>query len=528
MIRVRQIEVNVLKDTKEVLIEAIAKKLKINTSDIKKIKINKQSIDARKKPDIYFIYEVDISVLNEEKILKYNKSNDILKTPNEAYKCEITGNQQLKDRPIVVGSGPAGLFAAYNLARMGYKPIVIERGEKVEDRIKTVEQFWKTNKLNLNSNVQFGEGGAGTFSDGKLNTLVKDPENRCKEVFNIFVRHGANPNILYVNKPHIGTDLLRNIVKNIREEIINMGGTFRYNTCLTNITLKNNEVTAIEVNNNEIINTNVVLLAIGHSARDTFKMLFDLKMNIEPKPFAIGIRIQHPQTMINKSQYGIEKHPVLENASYKLTYTASNNRGVYTFCMCPGGFVVNSSSEENRLAINGMSNSKRDEENANSAVLVTITPNDFGNNPLDGIEFQRKLEEKAYSLGNGKIPVQLFKDYKESKISSKYKSINPVFKGATTFNNLNELFPEYINTALKEGIVYFDKKIHGFANDDAILAAIESRTSSPVRLVRNDFCESNIKGIYPCGEGAGYAGGITSAAMDGLKVSENIMKIYHP
>lgn len=528
MIRVRQIEVDVNNDNKENIIKSIARKLKINFNDIKDIKINKQSIDARHKPIINYIYEVDISVSNENNILKYNKSNDVLKTPDERYICNITGNKNLKYRPIIIGAGPAGLFAAYNLARFGYKPLIIERGEKVEDRVKTVEDFWNNDILNINSNVQFGEGGAGTFSDGKLNTLVKDPDFRCKEVFNIFVNSGANPNILYVNKPHIGTDKLRDVIINMREEIIRRGGTFMYNTCLTNIILEDNKVKQIEINNKELLDTEILILAIGHSARDTFKLLFDNKMSIDPKPFAIGIRIQHNQKTINKSQYGVEEHKILENASYKLTYHASNNRGVYTFCMCPGGFVVNSSSEEGRLAINGMSNSKRDTKNANSAILVTITPEDFGNNPLDGIAFQRRLEEITYSLGKGNIPVQLFKDYKDNKLSNSFKSIDPIFKGKTNFADLNQIFPEYINTALKEGITYFDSKIKGFANDDAILAAIESRTSSPVRLNRDDLGESNILGIFPCGEGAGYAGGITSAAMDGLKTSENIMKIYKP
>lgn len=528
MIRVRQIEVDVTLDNKENIIKSVARKLRINPNDIKDFKINKQSIDARHKPKINYIYEVDINVLNEDNILKYNKSNDVLKTPDERYICNITGTSKLNNRPIIVGAGPAGLFAAYNLARFGYKPIVIERGEKVEERVKTVEEFWNTNNLKTNSNVQFGEGGAGTFSDGKLNTLVKDPDNRCKEVFNIFVNAGANPNILYVNKPHIGTDKLRDVVINMRNKIIDMGGEFRYNTCLTNIILNNNRIKQIEVNNNEIIDTDILVLAIGHSARDTFKILFDNNISVDPKPFAIGVRISHDQKTINKSQYGVEHHSVLENASYKLTYHASNNRGVYTFCMCPGGFVVNASSEENRLAINGMSNSKRDTTNANSAILVTITPDDFGNNPLDGIEFQRKLEEKTYELGKSFIPVQLFKDYKDNKISDSFKNIKPVFKGNTSFANLNNIFPDYINLALKEGITYFDSKIKGFASDDSILAAIESRTSSPVRLNRDELGVSNILGIYPCGEGAGYAGGITSAAMDGLKTSENIMKTYKP
>ena len=519
MIRVRQISVPINSNIN--LKEEVCKVLKININDIKSIRINKESIDARKKPNLFYIYEVDCDIVNEDKILKNNKNINVLKTPNESYTIDVTGTLSLEYRPIIIGAGPAGLFCAYNLARFGYKPIIIERGEKVEDRIKKVEQFWNSNKLDINSNVQFGEGGAGTFSDGKLNTMVKDKENRAKEIFKIFVECGADPKILYKNKPHIGTDELRNVIINLRNKIISLGGEIRYNTCLTDIILENNKLTKIEVNNSEIIDTNVLVLAIGHSARDTFYMLKE-KIDMEAKPFAVGIRIQHPQNMINISQYGTNN---LEPADYKLTYQSSNNRGVYTFCMCPGGFVVNASSEEGLLAINGMSNKKRDTKNANSAIVVTVTPKDFGNNPIDGIEYQRNLEKKAYSLGNGLIPVQLYRDYKDNIVSKEFKSVEPIFKGHTTFANLNLLFPDYINMSLKEGIENFSKKIKNYNLDDAILAGIESRTSSPVRIIRNEYltCKEN---IYPCGEGAGYAGGITSAAIDGLRVSESIMKTY--
>lgn len=525
MIRVRQVEVDVNNASEENIKKAIAKKLKISLNEIKKFKINKESIDARFKPNIKYIYEVDVEIENEAKILNI-KSNDILKTPNEEYVFKPSGENPLKHRPIIVGSGPAGLFCAYMLAKEGYKPIIIERGEKVEERIKTVETFWQTGKLSPNSNVQFGEGGAGTFSDGKLNTLVKDPEKRAKLIFETFVRNGANPNILYSNKPHIGTDVLINVVRNMRNEIVDMHGEFRYNTTLTDIIIENKKVKSVILNGNEEVETNILVLAIGHSARDTFKVLLDRNLDLQPKPFAVGVRIQHSQEMIDLSQYGVKNHPKLGASSYKLTYHTSNNRGVYTFCMCPGGFVVNASSETNRLAINGMSYSKRDSGNANSAVLVTIGPEDYGNSPLDGIEFQRNLEEKAFLKGNGKIPVQLLKDYKNHKISNEYGNINPRFKGETNFCDLNEILPDYINFALKEGIDAFGKKIKGFDDDDSILAAVESRTSSPVRIVRDEFGESNIKGIYPCGEGAGYAGGITSAAIDGIKIYELIAQKY--
>lgn len=521
MIRVRQVKVLYSESNIENITKKVAKKLNVKEEDIKSIKINKESIDARKKPEIYYIYEVDCILINEELVLRKNKSNDILKIKEKEYEIKVTGTKKLNKRPVIIGCGPSGLFAAYYLAKLGYKPIIIERGEKIEDRVKSVEQFWNKGILSKNSNVQFGEGGAGTFSDGKLNTLVKDKEGRCKEVFKIFVENGANSNILYKNKPHIGTDVLRNVIINMRNKIIKMGGTFKFNTTLNDIKIEDKKLKSIIVNDEEI-NTDILILAIGHSARDTFHMLYEKNILMNPKPFAVGVRISHPQDMINKSQYGCVK---IDAASYKLTYKASNNRGVYSFCMCPGGYVVNASSEEDKLAINGMSNHSRDTKCANSAIVVTITPDDYGNSPLDGIEFQRRLEEKAFKLGNGLIPVQLFKDYKENKVSTEF-GFDPCFKGNYKFADINKIFPEYINESLKEAIDYFDTKIKGFNRDDAIIAAVESRTSSPIRIERDELFNSNIKGIYPIGEGAGYAGGITTSAIDGLKVVEIIASIY--
>lgn len=528
MIRVRQIEIDIEKDHQKELKKKISRKLSIDPNLIKTLKINKKSLDARRKPQLFYVYEVDIELSNdqEKKILKTNKSNDILKTPNETYIFPKIGNKKISQRPIIVGSGPAGLFCAYLLAEQGYNPLIIERGEPVDERNKTVEHFWKTGELNPESNVQFGEGGAGTFSDGKLNTLVKDKNFRMKKVFEIFISCGANPDILYINNPHIGTDVLREIVKNMRNKIIEMGGTFLYNTCLTNLEIKNNQINAIEINHHTKLETNILILAIGHSARDTFEMLLQNKLELVPKPFALGIRIQHPQELINQNQYGNNYLKTLPPANYKLTYRTSQGRGVYSFCMCPGGYVVNASSEKGKLAINGMSNNSRDSQNANSAIIVTVDPTDYGNQPLDGINFQRKLEEKAYQLGNGKIPIQLLKDFNNSVESQKLGNITPIFKGEYQLSNLNLLFPEFINNALKEALPNFDKKIKGFAADDAILAGIESRTSSPIRIVRDETYQSNIRGIYPCGEGAGYAGGITTSAMDGLKIAEAIINTY--
>lgn len=519
MIRVRQVKVHVDSNN---LIKKIATKLNIKESDIKNYRIIKESIDARDKNNLYYIYEVDVDVTNEDIILKNNISNDVLKSEIVDYNIEVTGTNKLEKRPIIVGSGPAGLFSAYYLAKLGYKPIIIERGEEVDKRIKSVEEFWNNNKLNTNSNVQFGEGGAGTFSDGKLNTLVKDKLGRKDEILKVFVEFGVDPSILYKNKPHIGTDVLVKIVKNMRDKIISWGGTYRFNTVLTDINIENNKITSIIVNNNEKIETDILILAIGHSARDTFKMLYDKKIVMSPKPFAIGIRIMHPQEMINLNQYGTNK---LGSADYKLTYKASNKRGVYSFCMCPGGYVVNASSELNRLAINGMSYSARDSKVANSAIVVTVSPDDYGTNPLDGVEFQQILEEKTYKIGNGNIPVQLYGDYKHNRISDKFY-FDPCIKGNYCFSNINEIFPNYINKSLKEAIENFNHKIKGFNREDAIISAIESRTSSPVRIERNELFESSIKGIYPIGEGAGYAGGITTSAIDGLKVVEIISKIY--
>ena len=522
MIRLRQIKVKIDKDN---LLEKCAKKLKIDVCNIKEYKINKRSLDARKKGDLYYIYEVDILVDNENKLLKYNKDKDILKTPNEKYHIEVKGTKKLKYRPIIVGSGPSGLFCSYILATLGYKPIILERGEEVDKRIEKVNEFWNKGILDTLTNVQFGEGGAGTFSDGKLNTLTKDSSYRQKKVFEIFVECGAPKEILYVNNPNIGTDILVNVLKNMRKKIEAMGGEFRFRNLLTDIIIKDNKVYEIEINKKEILKTDILVLAIGHSARDTFKMLLDKNINIISKPFAVGVRIQHPQEMINISQYGTD-YKKLDNASYKLTYKASNNRGVYTFCMCPGGYVVNSSSEEEHLVINGMSNYKRDSKNANSAVIVTVTPDDFGTNPLDGIKFQQKLELLAYKECNGKIPIQLYKDFKENKKTNKLGKVEPIFKGKYAFGNINNILPSEIIKSLIEGIDYFDTKIKGFARDDAILAGIESRTSSPIRILRDETFLCNINGIYPIGEGAGYAGGITSSATDGIKIAEQIAKVY--
>ncbi len=526
MIRLRQIKVDLNKSSIEDIKNKCAKKLKVKTSSINDIKIIEESIDARRKPQINLVYTVDISIDNEMNILSKIKDNDVFIAHAEEYKLEKTGTIKLKNRPIIVGTGPAGLFCGYLLAEAGYKPLLIERGECVEDRVKTVEEFWNTGKLNKESNVQFGEGGAGTFSDGKLVSQVKDNKYRKKKVFDTFIKCGADECISYMNKPHIGTDKLRNIVINMRNEIKKMGGEILYNTCLTDIKVVDNQITSININNDKWLDTDILVLALGHSARDTFKMLYARNLEMMSKPFAVGIRIQHPQKLINKSQYGSEEVPKLGAASYKLTYKAKNGRGVYSFCMCPGGYVVNASSEDNMLAVNGMSNSKRDSKNANSALIVTVNPTDFGESPLDGIKFQQELETRAFNAGRGMIPTQTYKDYKNNTISKNIGSIEPIFKGHYKLSNIRDIFPPYINESLIEAIDYFNSKIEGYSSDDAILSAVESRTSSPVKIIRDENGVSSILGIYPCGEGAGYAGGITSAAIDGIKVAEFIVSKY--
>ena len=527
MIRIRQIRILVDDYSYDNLVDKCIKVLRISKDDLISFNIYRRSIDARKKPLVYYSFIVDVKTENEGFILKNNKSKDIVYVNDEElrYSFVPSGKRKLSDRPIIVGCGPCGLMAGYMLASYGYRPIILERGSDVDIRSKDVEEFWNSNKLNISSNVLFGEGGAGTFSDGKLNTLVKDKDNYQRKVFEIFVENGAPSEILYDSKPHIGTDLLRNMVKNIRNRIIDMGGDVRFNTMLTDINITDNKLESIVVNNKDIIKCDVLILAIGHSARDTFRMLYNKGVSMESKPFAVGIRVQHPQDMINLCQYGCSNSN-LENASYKLTYKSSTGRGVYTFCMCPGGYVVNASSSENKLYINGMSNYNRDSGIANSAVIVTVGADDYGNGVLSGLEFQEKLETIAYEIGNGNIPVSLYRDYKNNSISSSFGNFLPKFKGKYKFANINKIFSSDINNSLKEGIDYFGTKINGFDRDDTIVAGVETRTSSPVRIIRDDGFQSSVLGIYPTGEGAGYAGGITTSAIDGIIAFEKISSVY--
>ena len=527
-IRINNINLSI-KDDLIVLEKKICKKLNISKEHINKLNIIKKSIDARKKSDIKFNYCVDIICDEEQKILSKVHDKDVKIEEIKEIEVIKKGTQELKFRPVVVGFGPAGIFAALTLARQGYKPIVYERGENVDDRTQTVEKFWNDGELNLESNVQFGEGGAGAFSDGKLATRIKD--HRCTFVLDEFIKSGAPEEIKYESKAHVGTDLLKGVVKNIREEIKRLGGEVNFNSKLEKIIYEEGKLKSIIVNKEEI-QCVALVLAIGHSSRDTYEMLYKEKVSMEAKAFAIGVRIEHPQELINISQYGDKhKHPKLQAADYKLTYQSERlKRGVYSFCMCPGGVVVAAASETGRLVSNGMSYHARDLENANSALVVTVSPEDFeGDSPLKGMEFQRYYESLAFKLGGGnyKAPVQLVGDFMKDRPSTKLGKVTPSYTAGYEFKELKNCLPKYVIDALKEGIENFGKKINGYAREDAVLTGIESRTSAPVRIHRDKTLESvNVCGLYPTGEGAGFAGGIISAAVDGIKVAEHIIEKF--
>ena len=509
------------------LINIASKKLNIPKKFITNVSLHKKSIDARKKHNIHFLCSIDVELSKEVRNYKKYISNNIMEVFPYIYKTEKCIN--CKTPPLIVGFGPAGIFASLILAEAGCNPIIIERGKDVDNRTKDINNFWNNSTLNVESNVQFGEGGAGTFSDGKLNTGVKD--SRSRKVLQEFVNCGAPEDILYTTKPHIGTDKLKTTVKNLRKKIISLGAKINFETKLLKIVIKNNKVTSAIVQSQDNIyeiGTDNIILAIGHSARDSFTMLNDLGIFIEPKPFSVGARIEHLQQVINKSQYGIfHNHHALGAADYKLSVHLKNGRGVYTFCMCPGGQVVAAASEKGKLVTNSMSEYKRNKTNANSAILVGITPDDFeSDHPLAGVEFQRKLEEKAFVLGgsNYKAPVQLVGDFLKDIPSKSIGSVVPSYKPGYNLCNISSCFPQYITDSLKQGIIEMNKKINGFSAYDAVLTAVETRSSSPIRITRNECGESiNLSGLYPCGEGAGYAGGIMSAAIDGIKTAENII-----
>ena len=528
MIKINQIKLSI-NASEEELKNKIRKLLRFNKNEIFDYTILKKSIDARKKDNLMYIYSVSVSInnINENKLVKMLNNKDISIYNEERYSFpEITDNNPHK-RTAIIGSGPAGLFCGLFLARAGILPTIYERGLAVHERAKIVNAFWETGELDTSTNVQFGEGGAGTFSDGKLNSVIKEKSGRIRKVLETFVEFGASPDILYVNKPHIGTDVLSIIVERIRDEIIRLGGIVKFNSTVTDFYINNGRINGLRINDEYDEEFDTVVLAPGHSARDTFETLCKRNVHMETKSFAVGMRVEHPQSLINNHAYGKSDNGNLPVADYKVTAQSENGRGVYSFCMCPGGYVVNASSEENMTCVNGMSYSKRDGKNANSAIVVTVNPDDFGSaDVLSGMYFQRKLESNSYIAGNGRIPYQTNEDFVKGIKSQRYGSVKPCILGKHKGADLREIFPEYISESIIDGMKSFDKIVHGFNMADAVFSGVESRTSSPVRIVRNEFFESvSVKGLYPCGEGAGYAGGITSAAVDGIKVAEAVASI---
>ncbi len=532
MLRINQMKLPV-GHTEEELIKRVKKLLRCE--EIQKITIVRRSIDARKKPELYFNYILNIQIKNQASVYRKCDKKQVLIWEEMPYRFPVTAYKGCT-RPVIIGTGPAGLFCGYMLAKAGFRPILLERGAPVEQRTKEVQEFWEKGKLNPESNVQFGEGGAGTFSDGKLNTLVKDKYGRNREVLSLFVKFGAPEEILYDHKPHIGTDILCSVIVNMRNAILEMGGEVRFHAKVTDLVTKDGDITGVVINGHENLAAEYVVLALGHSARDTFEMLYEKKIKMEAKPFAVGMRVEHPQELINLSQYGKREEKSLGNAPYKVTARAKDGRGVYSFCMCPGGYVVNASSEPGRLAVNGMSYSGRDGSNANSAVIVSVTPEDYESaHPLAGIAFQRRLEEKAFEIGQGNIPVERYGAFK-SAVTGKSMcdgqtvtkpacipdEFVPCMKGKWEFASVHEIFPNALRNAFVEGMEQFGRTIKGFNDDNVLVAGVESRTSSPVRILRDEELQSSLKGLYPCGEGAGYAGGITSAAMDGIYVAEKL------
>ena len=549
----------------EEILKQVSLSLNVDEKDIGKLEIIQKSIDARKKPEIFYKYRIHIELKNKDKekqLLKRKNVKTVSK--KEAYNpvagvkdgsgakvvagsIVVTGNvtssvtsSDIK-QPVVVGMGPCGLFAAYILALNGLKPIIIERGKSVEDRVKDVDEFWETGALNTESNVQFGEGGAGTFSDGKLSTGIKDKEGRKEFLLDTFIKFGAHENIKYDSKPHVGSDVLRDVIKGLRECITELGGEIYYNTLMTDLEVSEGTVTGIKIKRDgkeDYIDTDNVILALGHSSRDSFRMLYSkdyLKDYIVSKNFAVGFRVIHKQSFIDKSQFGPDfdsiYNGVLRPSPYKLTHNLEAGGGVYSFCMCPGGYVVNASSEDKKVCVNGMSNVKRDSGYANSAIVVSIGPEDYNKtgSPLDGIAYQEEIENKIYNLGQGKIVVSNYSDYAESlgfkrTYNSQEIEINKAVLGLFTKGDLSGVYSDRINRAFIEGMEHFDRIIKGYTDADPLLCGVESRTSSPITMIRKEKMTMNIKGLYPAGEGAGHAGGIVSAAIDGMKIGEMIIK----
>lgn len=501
-------------------------KIKVPNAQIRKSYIYKKSLDARKKSNVTFVASVVVELYEKEAEIAQSISDPFVKYKEQDNISFDSGSKKLENPIIIIGFGPSGIFAGHTLAKLGYKPIVFEQGDDVDKRVDAVNQFWINGTLNKKSNVQFGEGGAGTFSDGKLTTRISD--SRCDYILEQFVKHGASEEILKNSKPHIGTDKLRGIIKSIRQEIISLDGQVHFNRALTDIVIKNGAVHSVVIDDEEIRTDNIIL-AIGHSSRETFKMILDKGITLENKSFSVGVRVEQLQTTIDKGLYGdLAGHKNLPQGEYQLSHRY-NGRGVYTFCMCPGGFVIPSSSSENTIVTNGMSKNARNGSNANSALVVSVDENDYGTAPLAGMYFQQQLEQKAFTLGGNdyKAPATTVKEFLGNKNSININSVKPTYSLGVVGTNFNEIFPESIMKMLRLGLYNFDRKLNGFSADDGIITGVETRTSSPIRILRDEnFNSINVKGLYPCGEGAGYAGGIMSAAVDGIKISQKIASIY--
>ncbi|HEY9698709.1 MAG TPA: NAD(P)/FAD-dependent oxidoreductase [Trichocoleus sp.] len=541
MLRITEVKLP-LDHPEEAIQTAILKKLQIKPEELISYSIFKRSYDARKRDAIVFVYILDVETTQEKRLLqRFKKDPQVMPTPDTRYRFVAKATShfptQPENRPIVIGAGPCGLFAGLLLAQMGFRPLILERGKPVHDRSVDTFGFWSKRKFNPESNAQFGEGGAGTFSDGKLYSRVKDANHHGRKVLEELVNAGAAPEILYVNKPHIGTYRLVKIVENMRHTIESLGGEIRFQSRVENLDIEKNaddrRVRGVLLADGEYIRTDHVVLAVGHSARDTFEMLYQQGVYIEPKPFSIGFRIEHPQTVIDQCRLGSQAgHPVLGAADYQLVHHCSNGRSVYSFCMCPGGQVVAATSEIGRVVTNGMSQYERSGKNANSGIVVGITPEDYPGSPLAGIALQRRLEEKAFELGGCtyEAPGQLVGDFLAQQPSTQFGTVKPSYRPGVHLCDLSPSLPDYAIDAIREALPAFDKQIPGFAMHDAVLTGVETRTSSPIRIKRaEDYQSLNTKGLYPAGEGAGYAGGILSAGIDGIKVAEAVaLNLMHP